>query len=48
MIIPKWLFKEEKTPIEKQIKKIHNPKTLKQTARENVKRSDKEFEKRIS
>ena len=25
MIIPEWLFKEEKTPVKKKIKKVYNP-----------------------
>ena len=33
--IPEWLFKEEQRPVEKKMKKIHNPKTLKQIARQN-------------
>ena len=37
MIIPKWFFKEEKTPIKKKIQKVYNPKTLKQLAREKIK-----------
>ena len=37
MIIPEWFFKEEKTPIKKQIQKVYNPKTLKQLAREKIK-----------
>ena len=28
MIIPEWLFKEERTPIKKQIQRVYNPKTL--------------------
>ena len=34
MILPDWLFKEEKSPIKKKIQKVYNPKTLKQLARE--------------
>ena len=34
MIIPERLFKEEQAPIRKQIKKVYNPKTLKQIAKE--------------
>ena len=34
MIIPEWLFKEERSPIKKKIQKVYNPKTLKQKARE--------------
>ena len=32
MIIPAWFLKEEKTPIQKKIQKVYNPKTLKQLA----------------
>ena len=32
IITPEWLFKEEQTPITNKIKKIYNPKTLKQSA----------------
>ena len=45
MIIPEWFFKEEKTPIEKKIRKVYNPKTLKQLAREKIKLDDKELAK---
>ena len=45
MIIPKWLFKEEQTPIKKKIQKVYNPKTLKQLAREKIKLDDKEIAK---
>ena len=34
MIIPEWLFKE---PIEKKNRKMYNPKSLKQIARDNFK-----------
>ena len=34
VIIPDWLFKEERSPIKKKIQKVYNPKTLKQLARE--------------
>ena len=34
MIIPDWLFKEERSPNKKKIQKVYNPKTLKQLARE--------------
>ena len=44
MIIPKWLFNEEKTPVKK-IKKVYNPKTLKQLARGKIKLNDKELAK---
>ena len=45
MIIPEWLFHE---PIEKKIKKIYNPKTLKQIAMENVKLDDKPLNKEVA
>ena len=48
MIIPDWLFKEEQTPIKKQIKNIYIPKTLQQLARKNIKLSDKELDKEIA
>ena len=34
MILPEWLFQE---PVENEIKKIYNPKSLKQLARNNFK-----------
>ena len=37
MIIPEWLFKEEQTAIENKIKKVCNPRTLKQIAKEHMK-----------
>ena len=45
MIIPEWLFKEEKTPVKKKIQKVYNPKTLIQLAREKIKLDDKELAK---
>ena len=48
MIIPEWLFKEGKAPIKNKIKKVYNPKTLKQIARENIKLNDKELDKEIA
>ena len=45
MIIPEWLFQEERSPIKKKIKKVYNPKTLKQIAREKIKLDDKELAK---
>ena len=47
MIIPEWLFVEKKAPIKNKIKKVYNPKTLKQIARENIKKNDKELDKEI-
>ena len=34
MIIPEWLFKEERSPIKKNIQNVYNPKTVKQLERE--------------
>ena len=45
IIIPDWLFKEERTPIKKTIQKVYNPKTIKQLAREKIKLDDKELAK---
>ena len=45
MIIPEWLFKEERSPITKKIRKLYNKKTLKQLAREKIKLDDKELAK---
>ena len=45
MIVPERLYKEERTPIKKQIKKVYNPKTLKQIARGKIKLDDKELAK---
>ena len=41
MGIPEWLLKEEQTPFENKIRKVYNPKTLKQIARENINLDDK-------
>ena len=48
MIIPDWLFKEERSPIKKKIQKLFNPKTLQQLARQNIKMNDKELDKEIA
>ena len=48
MIIPEWLFKEERSPIKKKIQKVYNPKTLQQLARQNIKMNDKELDKEIA
>ena len=48
MIIPEWLFKEERSPIKKKIQKVYNPKTLQQLARQNIKINDKELDKEIA
>ena len=45
MIIPDWLFKE---PIENKIKKIYNPKPLKQIARNNIRLDDKQLNKELA
>ena len=45
MILPDWLFKEERSPIKKKIQNVYNPKTLKQLAREKIKLDDKELAK---
>ena len=45
IIIPEWLFKEEKVPIKNKIRKVYNPKTLKQLTREKIKLDDKELAK---
>ena len=37
MIIPDWLFEEERSPIKKKIQKVYNPKTLQQLTREKNK-----------
>ena len=40
MIIPEWVFQE---PVENKIKKIYNPKSLKQLARNNIKLDDRQL-----
>ena len=45
MIIPEWLFQE---PFENKIKKIYNPKSLKQLARNNIKLDDKQLKKELA
>ena len=45
MIIPEWLFKENRSPIKKKMQKVYNHKTLKQLAREKIKMDDKELAK---
>ena len=45
MITPDWLFKEERSPIKKNIKKVYNPKTLEQLAIEKSRLDDKELAK---
>ena len=41
MIIPEWLFKEERSPIKKKIQNVYNPKTLKILAGQKIKLDDK-------
>ena len=48
MIIPDWLFKEERSPIKKKIQKVYNPKTLQQLAGQNIKMNVKELDKEIA
>ena len=45
MIIPEWLFQ---TLVGNQIKKINNPKPLKQLARNNIKLDDKQLNKELA
>ena len=45
MIIPEWLFRE---PIENKIKKIYNPKSLKEIARNNIILDDKQLNKELA
>ena len=45
MILPDWLFEEERSPIKKKIEKVYNPKTLEQLAREKIKLDDKKLAK---
>ena len=45
MIIPEWLFQE---PIENKIKKIYNPKPLRQLARDNIRLDDKQLNKELA
>ena len=45
MIIPQWLLQE---PVENKIKKIYNPKSLKQLARNNIKLDDKQLNKELA
>ena len=40
MIIPEWLFQE---PIENKIRKIYNPKPLRQLARDNIRLDDRQL-----
>ena len=45
MIIPEWLFKE---PVENKIKKMYNPKPLKQLARNKINLDDKQLNKELA
>ena len=45
MIIPEWLFLE---PVENKIKKIYNPKPLRQIARDNIILDDKQLNKELA
>ena len=48
MIIPDWLFKEERSPIKKKMQKVYNPKTLQKLARQNIKKNDKDIDREIA
>ena len=45
VIVPEWLFKE---PLENKIKKLNNPKTLKQLTIEKIKLDDKHLNKELA
>ena len=45
MIIPEWLFQE---PVENKKKRIYNPKSLKQIARNSIKLDDKQLNKELA
>ena len=45
MIIPEWLFQE---PIENNNKKIFNPNSLKQLARDNIRLDHKQLDKELA
>ena len=45
MIIPEWLFQE---PIENNIRKIYNPKPLRQLERDNIRLDDKQLNKKLA
>ena len=47
LIIPERLFKEEQTLIRRKIQKVYNSKTLKEIARENIKKNDKELDRKL-
>ena len=45
MIIPEWLSQE---PLENKIYKIHNPKSVKQLARDNIRLDDRQLNKELA
>ena len=45
MIIPEWLFLE---PVENEINKIYNPRSLRQLARDNIKLDDRQLNKELA
>ena len=45
MIIPDWLFQES---VENKLKKIYNPRSLKQIARDNIRLDDKQLNKELA
>ena len=45
MIIPEWLFQE---PVENKIKKIYNPKPLRQLARDNIRLDDRQLNEELA
>ena len=45
MIIPEWFFSE---PVENKINKIHNPRSLKQIGRDNIRLDDKQLNKELA
>ena len=45
MVIPEWLFLEQ---VENKINKMHNPKSLKQRSRNNIKLYDKQLNKELA
>ena len=45
MNIPEWLFKE---PVENKVNKIHNPRSLKQIARDCIRLADKQLNEELA
>ena len=45
MIIPEWFFLE---PVENKVKKIYNPKPLRQLARDNIRLDDRQLKKELA